>query len=216
MNQKNYLPLESAKNTIITALNQFDPELGTRAAEILFNDERLNIVEVTAAKTNMMQCRAAGTTMEDVKAAGMYIPDFAQRFGPHFMRQDNPTDHAIIDFEYDGSPRAIAWLAHELGHAIADDIHIENGRSSKNYSGGEHEEQAYFVQHIVSQHLKENLNHPDVQDEDLGQDVLKMSWDRAAQFTNAGKAFEEALTNANIPVERKSAVMAALDQRAPR
>jgi oligoendopeptidase F len=214
--QKNYLPLESAKNIIITALDEFDPELGTRAAEILLNDEQLNIVEVKDAKTNMMQCRAAGTTIEDVKAAGMYISDFAHRFGPHFTHQDNPTDHAIIDFEYDGHPRAIIWLAHELGHAIADGIHIENGRSSKNYSGAEHEEQAYFVQHIVSQYLKENLKHLDVQDEDLGQDVLKMSWDRAVQFTNAGKIFEEALTNANMPAKRKSVIMAALDQRAPR
>jgi hypothetical protein len=213
-NRADYIPLADAKNVIITALDKFNPELASRAASVLYNEDRLNIVEVAEAKTNMMQCRAANVTMEDVKAADMYISDFSERFGPHFTRQDNPTNHAIIDFEYDGTPRSIAWLAHELGHAIADDIHIENGRSSKNYSGGEHEEQAYFVQHIVSKHLKDNLPPPDVQDENLGQDVLKMSWDRATQFTNAGRVFEEALTKANIPNERGAAVIKALDQRA--
>lgn len=203
--------MAQAKNIIIAALDQFDPELATRAANVLYNDERLNIVEVAEAKTNMMQCRPAGVTMEDVKAADMYIPDFSERFGPHFTRQDNPTDHAIIDFEYDGSPRSIVWLAHELGHAMADDLQLQNGHSHKDFSAGEQEEQAYFIQHIVSQHLKENLKRPDVQDENLEQDVLKMSWDRAVQYTNAGKVFDEAL--ANTASERNGIALKALDQR---
>lgn len=206
-----YIPLEHAKNVIVTALDQFDPELANRAASVLYNEGRLNIVEVAEAKTNMMQCRPAGVTIEDVKAGDMYISDFSEKFGPHFTRQDNPTDHAIIDFEYDGSPRSIVWLAHELGHAMADDLQLQNGRSHKDFSAGEQEEQAYFVQHIVSQHLKDTLNRPDIRDEDLGQDILKMSWDRATQYTKAGKVFEEALANA--PDERKAIALKALDQK---
>lgn len=206
-----YISLEHAKNVIIAALDQFNPELASRAASVLYNEERLNIVEVADAKTNMMQCRPAGVTMDDVKAADMHIPDFSERFGPHFTRQDNPTDHAIIDFEYDGSPRSIVWLAHELGHAIADDVQRENRHSFRDFSTGEMEEQAYFVQHIVSQHIKDNLKQPGVRDENLGQDVLKMSWDRANQYTNAGRVFEGAL--ANDPNERKGIALKALDQR---
>lgn len=194
--QKEYIPLQSAKNIIISALDQFDPELSGRAAGVLFNEERLNISEVTEAKTNMMMCRPAGMTMEDVKAADLYIPDFAEKFGPHFTRQDNPADHAIIDFEYDGSPRAIVWLSHELGHAIADDVQRENGHSFKDFSMDEMEQQAYFVQHIVSRYVKDNISSPDVKSDDLGEDVLKMSWDRANQYTNAGKTYETALETA--------------------
>lgn len=206
-----YISLEQAKDVIITALDQFYPELAERAASVLHNPERLNIVEVEEPKTNMMQCRPAGLTIADLQAAGMHIPDFSEQFGPHFTRQDNSANHAIIDFEYDGSPRAIVWLAHELGHAMADDLQRENGHSFRDFSSGEMEEQAYFVQHVVSQHIKENLGRPDVHDEVLGQDVLKMSWDRANQYTNAGSVFEKAL--ASDPGGRKAIVLKALDQR---
>lgn len=212
MNERaDYIPLEHGKNIIIAALDGFNPELAHRAASILYNEERLNVTEVTTAKTNIMQCRPAGVTIEDVKAAGMHMPDFSERFGPHFTRQDNPRDHAVIDFEYDGSPRAIVWLSHELGHAIADDVQKENGHSFRDFSSGEMEEQAYFIQHIVSQHIKDNLKRPDVQDESLGQNVLKMSWERANQYTNASKVFEEALSQTTD--ERKGISLKALDQK---
>lgn len=212
MNDKtDYIPLEHAKNLIITALDHFDPELATRATSVLYHDKRLNIVENPEVKTDMMQCRPAGVTIKDLKAVDMYIPDFAQRFGPHFTRQNNPTKHAIVDFEYDGSPRSVVWLAHEVGHAMGDDLQRQNGRSYKDFSPGEHEEQAYFVQHIVSQYLKDHLNRPDVRDEDLGQDTLTMSWERATQYTNADKVYKTAL--ASPPDERQRIALKALDQR---
>lgn len=209
--QKGYISLERAKTMIIMALDQFDQELASRAAHILYNHERLNIVEVAETKTNMMMCRPAGITMDDVKAAGKHMPDFAETFGPHFTRQDNPADYAIVDFEYDGSPRSISWLAHEVGHAIADDIQKENGHSFKDFSEGEMEEQAYFVQRIVSQYLKEKPEFANVPDEDLGQDSLTMSWDRANQFTNANKVYEQALATSTI--ERSRIALKALDQK---
>lgn len=213
MRTKNYIPLESAKSIIITALGQFDTELGVRAAEILFNDKRLNIVEVTEAKTHMMMCRPSGITLEDIMATDMYIPDFAQKFGPHFLQQDNLADYAIIDFEYNGSPASVVWLGHELGHAIADDIQREkkNGRCFRDFSSGEMEEQAYFVQHIVSRHFRSH--YPEFQNEDTGEDPSKMSKDRASQFNNAARSFEGAL--AKEPDQRKETVLNALGQRAP-
>jgi len=197
----NYISLDTAKNTIITALEQFDTELARRGVEILFNDNRLNITQVTHAETSMMMCRPAGITMEDLKAANMYMPSFVQKFGPHFTKQDNPTDHAIIDFEYDGSPRAIIWLAHELGHAIADDVQRENGLSFRDFTNTEMEEQAYFVQSIISKHLKDSAIDIALNDDDLGQNTLTMSWERAAQFTNAGNNFHNALS---APVEQRT------------
>lgn len=209
--RKDYIPLEDAKKLIIAALDQFNPELAVRAAGVLYDEARLNVVEVESARTNMMQCRPAGITMEDVIAADMHIPDFSERFGPHFTRQDNPTDHAIVDFEYDGSPRSIVWLGHEAGHAIADDIQREHGHSFRDFSAGEMEEQAYFVQHVVSGYIKDNLKHHDLKDENLGQNILKMSWDRATQYTNAGIVVADAVA---APFnERKEITFRALDQR---
>lgn len=102
-------------------------------------------------------------------------------------------------------------LAHELGHAMADDVQRDNQHSFRDFSTGEMEEQAYFVQHIVSQHLKDNFKQPDIQDDNLGQNVLTMSWDRENQYTNAGRVFETALENTGSA--RKGIALKALDQR---
>ena len=215
MAQAPYIELEAAKDIIIVALNRFDPDLGARADEMLHDDRRLNIVEVTDREAVMMQCRPAGVTMDDVRAnAEMYIPDFAERFGPAFTRQDNPEDYAIIDFEYDGTARSIIWLAHETGHALADDVQRENGHSFRDFSAGEMEEQAYFIQHIVSRYVREHMPETVVaadehRQDDLGESILKMSFDRAAQFTNAGQTFENA--QAQPPAERSTSIQKALD-----
>lgn len=211
MKQIDYIPLEMAKGLIVQALGEFEPELRVLAEKILSDENRLNVVEEMQPKTNMMACRPAGVSIEDIKAGEMLIPDFKDRFGPHFTRQDNPHDFAIIDFEYHGSPSSIIWLAHELGHAIADDLQRSNGRSFRNFSQSELENQAYFIQHIVSRYVREKLGELELTDDDLGEDILKMSWDRAQQFQNAKVPFEKALklaAESRIPV-----VVAALDQR---
>ena len=213
INQTNYIPLKEAKSLIISALDQFDQDLGRRAASILGSAERLNIIEVTQAKPRMMQrCRFAKSTLKDVKAAREYIPNISEEFGPHFTRQDNPTDHAIIDYEYNGTALSIIHLAHELGHAIADDIHIENGRSAKKYSPKEHERQAYFIQQIVSSYLKDNIKCMPLKDEDLGRDTLSMSFDRAKQYKKADKILQAVLATTN-PTQRRNGILNALDQR---
>ncbi|MCI5059737.1 MAG: hypothetical protein MRY79_01555 [Alphaproteobacteria bacterium] len=216
--KKDYIPLQDAKNIITTALSEFDPELGVHAAEILSDEERCQILEKsepTPDKRIMQQYRPSGVTMEDVKASPLYIPnfaeefpDFAEKFGPHFTRQDNPTDRAIIDFEYHDDPKSVIYLGHELGHAIADDVQRENGHSFKDFSMNEHEEQAYFVQNIVSNYIEENLKEYDISEES---DPSKMSEDRAAQFANARETFQKAAL-ANTP-DRKKTIQNALDQR---
>lgn len=204
------ISVECAKNIIIDALDQFDPQLGFHAADIL-NSDRLNLIEEHAPKTNMMMCRPKGITIADLKERDMYIPDFAEKYGPHFTTQENLKGPAIIDFEYVGTPESVAMLAHELGHAIADDVQQENGRSFKDFSTGEMEEQAYFVQHIVTRYLKDHAAKLNINAEDMGDDVTAMSVDRANQFTAAEISFEKA---ANEPsATRADMALKALDNK---
>ncbi len=205
------IPLSTAKDEIVSALSEFDFDLGQRARNIFGNEDQLNIVEVEEHTNRVMACRPAGVTIPDLKASDMYIPDYAERFGPHFTEQENLTDSAIIDFEYDGTPRSIVWLGHELGHAIADGVHQDNGHTFRDFSQSEMEEQAYFIQKIVSQHVRSKFREPDLKDDDLKENPIRMSWERAAQFTNAGKMYEKAVDSEQDV--RRNIVIQALDQR---
>jgi hypothetical protein len=188
-----YIPLDDAKETIIAVLNQFNPDLGTRAAEILYNEERLNIVENPSQKTGMMQCRPAGLTEEHLKANDMYFSDYKERFGPSFTEQENSEDFAIIDYEYDGTQNSVVYLAHELGHAIADEIQNERGKDFSDFTPAQAEEQAYFIQNIYSHYT----GHPSTESaclDDANKGKLKASWTRVNQYGNAQVKFEKALS----------------------
>lgn len=211
-NHGRYIKLDDAKAMITKALREFDEDLGERAQNILLNEERMNIVEVTEARTNMMVCRPAGLTIEDLKSADMYTPDYEEQYGPDFTQQDNPSDHAIIDFEYDGSPKAIIWLGHELGHALADDIQQENGHSFRDFSSDEMEGQAYFVQHIVSKHVRANIDNIVISQDNLGENIADMSAWRAKQFQNASALFNSA-SEAIEQEGRAKIALAALDPK---
>lgn len=200
-----YIPLQTAKNVIISALNSFDTDLGQRAAEILTDELRANIHEVTEAKTGMMACRPAGITPEDLQAMGMYMPDFEQRFAPNFHRQDNPEDYAIVDFEYDGTTNSLVYLAHEVGHAIADDMQREQGLSFREFSIDQLEKQAYFVQSALQHYLQEHASKYGIPE----QGELQTSWERAAQLKASNNTFQIALA-ATEPSERSMLVTAAL------
>lgn len=193
MSSNRYISLEEAKISIITALNQFHPELGRRASQILYNDKRMNIIENPDNKTGMMMCRPSGLTLEHLRKNDMYLEDFERRFSPFFTKQDNPEDYAIIDYEYDGSSDSVTYLAHELGHAISDDIQNENGRSYEDFTPAEAEEQAYFVQNIYTHYTRQPSAESSYQD-DLKKGTLKISWERACQYRNAQIAFERGLS----------------------
>jgi hypothetical protein len=209
MKKNNHIPLGAAKNTIITALEEFHPELGWRACEILFDEDRLNIAEEKTAKTKMMMCRPAGVTINDLDAADMYIPDFKERYGPQFTEQENLGDKAIIDFEYIGTAESIEWLAHELGHAIADNIQRENGHSFRDFSTDEREQQAYFVQNIVRRYIKDNFHEPTQQETNPGGD----SSARQSQFQKASNVFNQALEEDSID-KRANIIQNALNAKA--
>lgn len=130
---KSALPLEKSKELIINALHGFDPKLGQKADEILNDPARLNIRDVPPGNCKVMQCRPAESTIEGA---------------------ENPLPYAVIDYEYDHTIGTAIYLAHELGHAIADDYLRESGHSYRDTPVHMIETQAYLVQHIVYDALK--------------------------------------------------------------
>lgn len=184
------IPLQTAKNIIVQGLQKFDDELGHRASDIFYDEKRCNIVETEKPDKGMMACRPAGITLEDLQNADMYIPDYQERFGPAFIQQDNPEDYAIIDFEYHGTAHSLLYLAHELGHAIADDVQREKGVSFRDLTSDQMEEQAYFVQSIIA-HYTGQIS-PENDPEDIS--AMKISWQRACQYKIANENFEHAMS----------------------
>lgn len=124
------ITMEESKTLIIEALNNFDRSLGIMAEEILSDPARMNITEQNG---RMMQCRPANSE----------IPG---------MENDKP--FAIIDFDYNGTIGSTIYLAHELGHAIADDLQRAAGHGYKGTPAHMFETQAYLVQNIIYDHLK--------------------------------------------------------------
>lgn len=189
--QDRYIPLEQAKLDIVDALTQFHPSLGAHAQAILSDERRLNIVEVPEGSAVMMQCRASGVTPEDIRNSEYYKEDFEKEFGPHFTQQHNLEPYAIIDYEYDGTANRVVYLAHELGHAIADDLQIQRGLSSRDYISAEAEEQAYFVQSIYTHFTGQPSSESTYIAEHKGE--LTNIWERAVQYGRAETRFEAAL-----------------------
>lgn len=151
--------LERAKTLIANALHATSEELGARAAELLNNPARLNLLEVAPGACQMMRCRASLLSAEDVekshdalKAIGIE-PPAPEALREEFRQFDNPEDYAVIDYEYDGTLDGLVYLAHELGHALADDLQREAGFTHRDNPGHIEEVQAYIIQHAVYQHL---------------------------------------------------------------
>lgn len=141
----------------------------------------------------MMQCRPAGLTEEHLKANDMYFLDYKERFGPSFTNQKKSEELAIIDYEYDGSQSSVVYLAHELGHAIADDIQNERGARFSDFTPAEAEEQAYFIQNIYSHYTGHPSAESSCQD-DANKGKLKASWARVNPYGNAQIEFEKGLS----------------------
>lgn len=131
------ISLQDSKAMIVEALHDFDPVLGAKAAAMLQNEKTLNISDVPAGTAYMMRCRPAGYTNPG---------------------EENSENHPIIDFDYDHTIQSTIYLAHELGHAIADDYQREAGHDFETNPTHMIETQAYLVQNIVYNHLKD---HPD-------------------------------------------------------
>lgn len=112
---------------ILGAFNDFDPVLAEKAARITDDPLRWKLVSVEAGG-GAGRCICADT-------------------------EPNPGPFAIIEFEQDGTINDAVYIAHELGHALADDASHWSGK--KWHMG---EIQAYFTQHILYDFLRAHSN----------------------------------------------------------
>ena len=117
-----------------------------------------------------------------------------QTVGRKEKTQINTTGQAIIDFAYHGTPQSVIYLAHELGHAIADDIQNKYGRSFKDFSVDELERQAYFVQNMFTNYTGQESPESNTLQGLSGNKPLQVSWDRAMQYAHAENRFDTAVT----------------------
>jgi len=152
--------LQESKALILGALNTFDPALGKKAENIFAAG-----FDKAAEKAAMPGFRIDWGNMQGMDGDRWRIAE-----GNRMMRCQpalsqatefdpvNPNDYAVIDFEFDSTVNGLIYLAHELGHAIADDNENAAGYTAKDGPAHMDELQAYYVQHIVYDALKQ---HPD-------------------------------------------------------
>lgn len=202
-----HIPPQHAQNFILRAFMSFgDDDLECRIGDIMRN--RTNLRECLPGQEHRVeQCRPAGLTIEDVKQADMYMEDFAEKYGPD-VRQDNPGDRAEIDLDYDGTIHALVYWAHEIGHALADDIGQEAGFTYKDTPLNTDEIQGYYGQIIlydgaknqdfpriseaVEQHFQETLTLYAEEMEVYLNDPSQKKSDRPAQFLSAVAIYQAA------------------------
>lgn len=135
--------LAESQQLIVAAFTEFDPELGQRALDIINDENRWYLLEeVEPGQCRRQQCRPAGSEND---------------------YNFNPKPHAVIEYQFDGTIDGVVYMAHEIGHAIADDIQRENGHSYKTNPEHLQETQAYFTQHILYNHLKQS-DDPSIRD----------------------------------------------------
>lgn len=174
--------LEESRKLVLAALNNFDKGLGAKALEIfdagfgkpptaatheipsittLWQDKarynenrgldgrnldaledgvRWRVAQVSPDKTFMMRSLAANSP--------------ASELGPA-----NNHPYAVIDYHFDGTLNSVIYLAHEVGHTIADDYVREAGFTNFDVPKHMKETQAYFVQHIMYDYLSKHPDH---------------------------------------------------------
>lgn len=158
--------LEEAKNLIVDAFEEFSPPLGKHARK-LFSSAQINtrpaqdfsrndeyFLDVDEGSRWNIHTVPAGTTPRLMRSLAACSE--RSEYDP-----PNPNRYAVIEFDFDGTIDSVIYMAHEAGHAMADD----NVVKPLDYKHGDNndpihmaETQAYFAQHIVYDYLK---RHPD-------------------------------------------------------
>ncbi len=119
-------------------------------------DHKLNVPEgarwdirpVPAGQCQLMRCLPAESPQQEYDMGG----------AGKFYDPANPHKQAVIEYQFDGTIDAVVHMAHEMGHAIADDYQREAGHSYRDNPQHMQETQAYLTQHILYDHLR---RHPD-------------------------------------------------------
>lgn len=174
--------LEESKELIFAALDGFDKNLGKKAQEIL-QTANYNGGEADKQAEAQFRNMAYDDSIPDTpnpflnKDHKLELNDGSrwslkpvppgqcrlQRVFPAGSEQNeygpaNPNPYAVIEYQLDGTIDGVIYMAHELGHAIADDYGHEAGMTYRDNSAHLLEMQAYLSQHIVYDYLK---NHSD-------------------------------------------------------
>ncbi len=168
--------LEQAKSMIIAAFDRFDPELGQQARAILatahYKDGAAGIRAEDAYRAVAYDGTISGDNPYlradyriDVAAGARWditaVPPGQSRLmrtlpaSSTASRYDpaNPYAQAVIEFEFDGTLNSVVYMAHEIGHAIADDYGREAGHSYRDNPSHLPETQAYLLQHVMYDYL---------------------------------------------------------------
>ena len=125
--------LEESCNLVIAAFEKFDLNLAMRAKKVIANKERWILSHVKAGEAEG-RCYLANSKV-------------------------NPKPYAVIEYSYDGTINDAVYIAHELGHLIADDYINEAGGTCEDTKVNMAEVQGFFTQHILYDYL---AGHPDV------------------------------------------------------
>ncbi len=153
--------LQEANALIVEAFTDFHPRLGEHAAA-LFATAQYN-------PRPAQDFRRSDYALDIEDGSRWNIHDVPSGTSPRLMRSlpafsersefdpPNPHRHAVIEFDFDGAIDSVIYMAHEAGHAIADDNIVK----PEGYRAGDNrdpvhmlETQAYLAQHIVYDYLK--------------------------------------------------------------
>lgn len=118
-----HLDKEQSHELVISALKRFDPTLGQRASDAMKDSSRWNTGNTKAGNASGC-CYPANTP-------------------------DNNNPFAVIHYEYDGTINDPVYIAHELGHLLADDGINAAGFSCYDSRSHMAEVQAFFVQCVL-------------------------------------------------------------------
>lgn len=156
--------LDEAKNLITEAFHAYSPALGKKAEDLL----------ATATYNPRPQGDYFDPAYElDIEDGSRWNIHHAEPENARLMRSlpalsdknelgpENPHPHAIIEFEFDGTMNSVVYMAHEMGHSIADDqIKKPDGYRYGDNRPTAHilETQAYLPQMILYDYLE---RHPD-------------------------------------------------------
>jgi len=184
--------LEESKSLILSALEDFDENLGKTAKDILATAQYKNGADGLKSEAAFRNLPYDGTRQntenpylsKDYKLeAGKgsqwnieAVPPGQCRLmrclpakseqkqqGENAYDPANKNDHAVIEFQFDGTIHSVVYMAHEIGHAIADRYGQNAGMTHRDNPAHMPEIQAYLAQHIVADALK-NHRDPEIAD----------------------------------------------------
>lgn len=111
----------------------------------------------------------------------------------------NNYPYSVIDFHFDGSINSLVYLAHEVGHSIADDTMRAAGYTRTDAMCDIDEIQAYFVQKIATDYLGRS---PDPAIAKSARTRAEASWGKS--FLTTRSANQQSATGCSAPAVERS------------